>query len=479
MPRGRKILRSTVVLSVGQLLVLGLNLASTVVIARTVGEESFGYFAWLLAMLSILAILPDFGMSPIVLREFSRDRDDVGILLGTALAVRTGLLLISAILFTLVGAAVGLGMLSLLLVNLLLVNVIVSSKLTIHRHSLESVFRSQLRMEIPMALSIVDGLVLLAAALLLLHPGSSVSTLVVVYTAANLPGFLVLVFLVLRRERVRLLFRTEAMRILMRWSLPVGIYSGITAISMNSDVLLLRFFRGDAEVGVYAAATRFAFPLMFLPSSVVFSLFPAFSDKEGWASGSLDIGFRMGIKLLLLAGLMLGVFGVFLADDVIGLFYGSRYAGAGAPLRILLWSMMLSFLSFLLTNVNIAVDRQVDNAYYAALVCCVSIGLNLVLIPAWGAVGSASARLVAEAIGCVFLASRIRSVIHVGMGVVLVRGGAFAGGLAGVLLLLQNTGPVAQVVGGGVAAVGLLFGIGMFSRAETERFRVALLGGRH
>jgi O-antigen/teichoic acid export membrane protein len=192
----------------------------------------------------------------------------------------------------------------------------------------------------------------------------------------------------------------------------------------------------------------------------------------------MDIGFRMGIKLLLLAGLMLGVFGMFLADDVIGLFYGSRYIGAGGPLRVLLWSMMLSFLSFLLTNVNIAVDRQVENAYYAALVCTVSIGLNFVLIPPWGAMGSASARLIAEAIGCSFLAFRIRSVIRVAAWNLLFRALGFAAGLAVVLLLLRDAGPVVQVVGGGLAAAGLLFAIGMFSPAETERFRIALLGGR-
>ena len=474
MSTGRSILRSTVVLSAGQLINLGLTLATTVVIARTVGEETFGYFYWLLALLNLLALLPDFGLSPIVLREIARDQKGTGSLLGTSLLVRTCLVIVSAVLFTIAAPLAGLEGSAIVLVNFLLLNVLFSSKLPIHRYSLEGVFRAQLRMKVPMVLSTLDGVVLLAGALLLLHPGSPVSTVVMLYTLSNVPGFAILLFLVLRSEGIRLSFSMPVARDLLRWAFPIAVYVALVALTMNVDVLLLRLYRGDAAVGIYAAATRFALPLMFLPASVVSSLFPSLAVYAERERDKMKDAFVIGLKVLLVLGVAIAVFGTVAGDTIVSLFYGDRFREAGLPLKILLWNMMVVFVSFLLTNFNIAVDRQRVNASYAALICGANVALNLVLIPAFSAVGAASARLVAEVAGCGFLAFGIRRHVTISLTPLMGRLILLACGFGLVLVLLEGFGLVLLVLGGGTAFVGLVAAMRVFDRVETQKFRMAL-----
>ena len=123
----------------------------------------------------------------------------------------------------------------------------------------------------------------------------------------------------------------------------------------------------------------------------------------------------------------------------------------------MLFSTGLLFLHGTLHNAYIVRDRLVLQVAIIAAAAAGNIFLNLLLIPAYGIVGSASATLIAEAMilaagACVVLRWGWRPDLRP-----LVRPAIAAGAMAAVLLLIPVTGHVAaRTALGGLAYVAAL-----------------------
>src|SRR5262249_51354745 len=80
------------------------------------------------------------------------------------------------------------------------------------------------------------------------------------------------------------------------------------------------------------------------------------------------------------------------------LVFGGAYTAAEAPLRILLASIPLAYVNALLAQSLVATGRERRYAAGAAVCASVNLGLNLLLIPTWGAAGAAWATIATEGV---------------------------------------------------------------------------------
>jgi len=177
-------------------------------------------------------------------------------------------------------------------------------------------------------------------------------------------------------------------------------------LNYRADLLMLRAFRSDAEVGIYSVSVGLAELLWYLPGAFGMVLLSraARSTSEG-------LGARSTRLMLALSLLIAGVVAV-VAPWAIGILYGRAYAGSVEPLRILL-AGVVAVTIFKILNPDLAGRGRPGAGSLVFLgALAVNLGLNALWIPLWGATGAAWASTVSYALGStVFLGvySRITS----------------------------------------------------------------------
>jgi O-antigen/teichoic acid export membrane protein len=92
-----------------------------------------------------------------------------------------------------------------------------------------------------------------------------------------------------------------------------------------------------------------------------------------------------------------------LAGPIIHLLYGAKFAEAGPLLAALIWSEVPVFFGVVATNAIVARNLQGYLPFCTGAGAIVNVALNLLLIPRWGALGSAWATNISYSVAVIFL----------------------------------------------------------------------------
>lgn len=199
-------------------------------------------------------------------------------------------------------------------------------------------------------------------------------------------------------------------RPLVQAAVPVGMTQAMVLLYMNLDVILLGLNRGDAEVGFYSTA----YSMMIVPSFLHQALSNAFFSP---LARSLDVPARARqlseqmLRALIWIGLPLSALGWAVGRYPMLLVFGQGFSNSGVMFEWL--SLNIAFIFF---NIGYLVPLTAWQHQNIAFRCTlagamVNLGLNLVLIPRYGAHGAVVSTLAAEV--AVFIASiRVRRHIY-------------------------------------------------------------------
>jgi O-antigen/teichoic acid export membrane protein len=183
-------------------------------------------------------------------------------------------------------------------------------------------------------------------------------------------------------------------RILLVHSWPLAVAYIMITIYTKADQVLLRYFSGEAGVGMYAAAVRISEVLYFIPTIICASVFPALlnarnTDRAVYAQRLRALYWLMG---LLAVAVCVPLF--FLADRGIPLLFGEEYAGAVGVFKWYIWSAIPMFLITALFQYVVAEHATKLYMWASVLGAVTNVLLNLWLIPLHGLLGAAYATLI-------------------------------------------------------------------------------------
>jgi O-antigen/teichoic acid export membrane protein len=108
----------------------------------------------------------------------------------------------------------------------------------------------------------------------------------------------------------------------------------------------------------------------------------------------------------------------FLSSAVIVLLFGADYYLAGAVLAVHIWAAVFVFLGVASEKWFIIENRQILSLQRTGAGAFVNIGLNLILIPAFGLLGAAWATVISQATAGLFydvIQSQTRGMYHMKM----------------------------------------------------------------
>ena len=399
----QKITKNTIVILSGQIITLTLNMIVMIYIARYLGEEKYGMFSFAIAFINLFAIFGNFGMKPIIIREISGDRTNARKILGTAIIVKLFLAIVSIVSAILAAYLLGYKKQLIILIAILSVNILISYKLTTFRFVFEAIYESELRMEYPIVFRIIDALLLLVLILLISLFNLSLTKITLFYVLSAIPGFLLTLIFSFKYFKPDFSLDFNLAKWLFVESCPLALYVGLNTLYLSSDIFLLKTLVNDAAVGFYSAAFRLVYPLSFIPTAIVMSLFPLMSKYFYNSQKKLLKLFYSGIKILVLIGMGMGLVTTFYFKEIIKLLYSSQYLAAAVPLMLLMWAELFFFLNFFFSDFNTSIHQQQRNMYAVFIMLLVNVILNIIIIPVWGINGASIVRVATNMLGFILL----------------------------------------------------------------------------
>lgn len=188
--------------------------------------------------------------------------------------------------------------------------------------------------------------------------------------------------------------------------IPIGAGIVLSALYFRVDVFLVQAWQGTTALALYNAVFRLVDALRLFPAAVLAVTLPVLCRATSR---------HVLVKLsTILTGAALAVSGVLwvLADLLVPVLYGSRYAAAVPAFRILLVAFPLMSLNYALTHQLIGWHGHRAYAVLCAAALASNVALNTRLIPAFGIAGAAWATVATEGVltlGCLMALARISS----------------------------------------------------------------------
>jgi O-antigen/teichoic acid export membrane protein len=172
-----------------------------------------------------------------------------------------------------------------------------------------------------------------------------------------------------------------------------------TAFSMvlyRADIIFVRRLVGDSQAGLYAAAVQWSQFVWVLPIAVEGVMMQ--STSRWWTEGKTNeitamVSRLLRYTMLVTAFVLILVFEF--ADQILLVYFGPKFAEASLSLRILVPGVFSFSLARVVWPVIQARGSVVPLVAVVGSACMLNLGLILLLVPVWQAVGAAVATSVA------------------------------------------------------------------------------------
>jgi O-antigen/teichoic acid export membrane protein len=382
--------------TLGQIISLLINLFAIALAARYLGVTEFGLFNYLLAIIVILTKIMDLGIAPNIFREYSIQKKME--LLNTGILIRILAFLIIVVVINLYFFLSNVDTREIILSNVLLINLIISSKGFL-RELIEIPFKVDLIIHLPITVMLLDNIIFLFLVLIMPYINSGIIYFAAIYTLSNLPGFIIMLFLIEKKYGYRFITKFTSVSWLIKNSFPLFVYTLFNTIFLNIDLLLLKKIDSVYSAGIYSAASRITMPMLIIPIAFIHSVFPKITtDYHNSTSNNFMIK-KFLFKTLFLFSFTIAAIISFKSTEIITFLYGISFSPSGSSLTILLWSQIFLFNSFLVINLLVAYNKQTSLYLFSITILISNVILNFILIPEYSFVGASYAKLFSNLLG--------------------------------------------------------------------------------
>jgi O-antigen/teichoic acid export membrane protein len=392
----------------------GMIYAGQTIIARELPRAEYASFAVIVSFLSLVAMFADLGWTSHLVKRFAQSEaehtngspDQRGALLGTALAIKCFLAVVTGIAGVVIaaliyGASIG------YLVLIGLATYFFSSRMLVVRPVLEAFIRAEGGFDKVLRLAALDALTFAALLFAWSQLGLTLIAVVAIYSLCHLPGFILLM------KYLRQLVYDSSVRISFDWAIgkdlvlramPLTIGICFLTIHNMADTLILRELSNDHQVSAFAASFRIMAGLIFLPGLIAGVVVPEFVKllKHGAEERATRLS-ALALQTLLTSAVFIALLISALAPIITNILLGSQYADTSDLIIIFGWMFLpVAFAAFVL-ELTIAVEKQKMFGYYTLTLAVVTVGGDLLVAGPFGAIGVTLVKFAAIVTGSLIL----------------------------------------------------------------------------
>jgi O-antigen/teichoic acid export membrane protein len=397
---GARIFQNTIVQLGGRGLSLLLSTAASVLLARYLGRERMGEYGALYAYLGLYSFLATFCLEPILAREVSRRRSEATQIFHTGSMVALSFALAGTVLAPLLAPLFGYAGQLRWLVAVAALDLLILPPIRLPG----IVFQVDMKQWFAVGIGLLRQVLWLAAIVLLALRDAAFYQVVIARLLCGVLEAFVFFKLSYRRGFLsgpRRFDWSEARR-LLQYGYPM-VLSGIAAgIFSRIDQVMLHKMVGARALGPYVVAVQLTEQFGALPVALISSLAPVLAVRVGQ-----EVLFRHYLKqsyrFLTTVAFFLCAVITPITKPLIALLYGKEFLSSADLINVLVWSEVPLFLGVVVTHALIAKNLQRYFPISAAVGATMNIGLNLVFIPHWGALGASWATIISYTFAAVVM----------------------------------------------------------------------------
>ena len=414
---GVRVAQNTLAVLAGRGLGLVFGALASVVLTRHLGVERLGEYGAIYAFASMFIWLASAGLAPVVSREAAQRRDEAGSIFFTGIGVCAAASILTLVLVLLTAPAGRLGgrFLPLLVIASVEVLLLTPARLP------GLIFQVDLRQWYESAFSVARQGLWLGLVLVLYWQGAPL-----IYVVLGRLGVAVVEAGLLWHYGTKFLapprrFLMPVARTLVRSGAVIAITALASTVYLRIDQVMLHAMAGDRALGVYVAAVRISELFEALPAALGATMFPLLCAANG-DPGTFNRYLDMTFRILIVAAAMICVAIAAGAPSLVALLYGSAFQASATLLSFLIWSEIAIFFNAVVFIALVALRLEGYLILATVVGAAINVGLNALLIPRWGAMGSVWATLAAYTTAwmvVLLLFSRTRPVIWRGLRVTL------------------------------------------------------------
>jgi O-antigen/teichoic acid export membrane protein len=393
---GKKVALNSLAQIFGKAISVVIGLVTLKVLTNILGVSEFGNYTLIITYLTFFSILADLGLNVVLTTEISSEEGDIPTKVGNILSLRIftativigflgGLVALFSPYPTQVKHLIGIGAIGMIAVSVSQV--------------LSGVFQKYLHTYVIAIGDIISRAVLLVTVGFLYLQGNI--TLTGVTLGFILAGLLQTLYILHQTKRfVPITFGVDISywKHLLRESLPLFIIIAFNLVYYKIDTIMLSFFKGAEDVGLYGVAYKVLELLLVFPGMFVGILLPLFTKYWKKDEQVFQQIVNKSLNTMIAIGIPVVFGGVLLAPRIVEFIASQEYLEATNSLRLLFGAFGFALFSYLMSHVLIGSGQKHRIVIIAIAGAATNILFNLILIPRLSYTGAALATMMTEGI---------------------------------------------------------------------------------
>lgn len=353
-----------------KIILVGLSFTNSIIINRYLGPELRGEYAFILNVSNIITIILGFNVASSY--PYFSKKYGVSIIKKfiNIIFIQTGIYVFAAIIF------------SLFLQNDLLMSILVISIILQFSNQLDfmSIITNVNKRNIIMIIS-----AFINTAILFYLFFNTKSSLDYIIGALLLFNVIKILFYIINNKFIPAKKLETSLPLLdvFKFSFFPMIISLFTIFNYNIDVVILKLFVDNREIGLYSAAVTLASTLWIIPDAFKDVLFNKTAKNDSIKAIILSIKVNVYISLLVILGF------VFIGKAFISLVYGVEYLDAFYVSVVLLIGTIPMIFFKMINTLYQAIGKQKYSFYILFISVLLNVIINFLIIPILGILGAA------------------------------------------------------------------------------------------
>ena len=336
----KKIVKNSGVFIFGNIADTVFNLAISISLAKYFGQSGFGKLSFLATFFFLLGSMDNQWITPILVRDMSRDANNSGRLIGNGLIIRVLISILAISIFWITIWIVKAPVDIVRLAFFASVGILLASLIS----SYGTIFQVNLKMEYFVGFTLLNRILTLALIYIIVTVKGNIFHF---YLLSLIPGIVLLFSVKYYAEKlIRPTFKIDfkLWRKIFRETWPLALSAFFIFLYHRLDQIMLLYFKGTEAVGLYSAAVKLTETFSVIPIALMISLLPLMSRYHETSQKNFDRIYQLSFKYLL-TFIIPVAFGIsFFSDRSTSIFYGKDFLSSGPALRILIWAEVFVFM---------------------------------------------------------------------------------------------------------------------------------------
>jgi len=259
-------------------------------------------------------------------------------------------------------------------------------------------FRAQEKMEYEALVTTFTNISITVFGFLILAKFKTSQAVTIMYISGAGAGMFLAAYIIRREfKKVFRNFSTKLIKEILNASWAVSLYGIAASFMLNTDVVMLGWFRSANEIGFYSAGQRIILILYTLPTIFASSTFPLLARLiKNSSHAQIRILTEKILLLIFLMAIPLCVGGAILGKSIMYSLYGGDYVAGAIAFQILSLAIIFVFPTIALGNLILGFNQQKKMTIYVMVASLSNIVFNAALIPFYGIAGAAIATVFAQ-----------------------------------------------------------------------------------